>query len=54
MNSPSLVLPKYRDPGFQYLPERVFTHTSLGGASAGGLLVLLPLDAEGLSLMYFW
>jgi hypothetical protein len=40
-------------PGFQYLPERVFTHTSLGAAFAGGLLVSLALDAAGLSLTYF-
>jgi hypothetical protein len=38
---------------FANLPERVFTHTSLGGAFAGGLFVSLALDAGGLSLTYF-
>jgi hypothetical protein len=53
MNSPSLVLPLCHEPGLQYLPERVFTRTSLGGAFAGKLPVPLSLDAGCLSLTYF-
>ena len=41
-----LLLAGASEPGFQYLPERVFTHTSLGDAFAGGLLVSLPLMQE--------
>jgi hypothetical protein len=38
MNFPFVVLPKYCDPGFQYTPERVFTHTSFA-VTFGALVV---------------
>jgi hypothetical protein len=54
MNSPSLVLPKYREPGFQYLPGRVFTHTSLAVDVASAGFVSRTLGVGGLLAMYFW
>src|SRR5262249_5537513 len=54
MNSPSLVLPQNRDPSFQYLPERVFTHTSVAVDVAGVGFVSWTLGAGGLLPMYFW
>ena len=53
MNSPSLVLPKKRDPGFQYLPGRVFTQTSLAVEVSGAVFVSRTLGAGGLLPTYF-
>src|SRR5262249_27847955 len=52
LNSPSFVLPKYCEPDFQYLPERVFTQTSLA-VVAGAVFVLWTIGAAGLVRKYF-
>jgi len=48
MNSPSPVFPWNCEPGLQYLPERVFTQTSLA-AVAGAVLS----RAGGLARTYY-
>ena len=47
MNSPCLVFPYHREPGFQYLPERVFTQTSLAVEVAGAVFVSRTIGAGG-------
>jgi hypothetical protein len=55
MNVPYFVLPNHCDPGFQYTPESVLTHTSFlvafGAVFLGGVSVVTTFGASSGSLV---